>query len=870
MKELMKIFVFGSCVSRDAFEFDERNEFEVTKYYARSSFASISAKPKILTDVVNKIDSPWQARMVKADMSKEVLSDLSKTDCDAVLIDFIDERFSLLSDQDSLYTVSTEFKKAAGVEFLKSGKLIKPFSKDKLYLCSKGIDKISKELCGSDKKIIVNKVYWATKIYKAGHIVSIEDEKTLIAIKEANAFLNNLYNLISLKMPEVQFLEYSEGLLYCDENHKWGIDPFHYNESLYKEALRKLKNALSSRKNRKLNFNVYTDYAFGKKISFERVFVDEVSNIFLEEVTNDGSRKEVISYDNSRNLFVVINYKEGEVVSVDKVLKPVEIKKKIKNCYTLDNKNRLVQTSEPSEMFLLDENFQFLKKVEAGNKQWHGSASIGQKKNTIMYSEYTASKDEALELVHVWRSGNNGNLWSEALSLGSSPKFGVGDCRHFHTCFPDKKLAGRWFASTGDVKTDNKLYYTDDDGLTWQQIIIDNVIPSNLIEKSYLNNLLRFTDVYFEDEYLIWPTDDALGLGRSALVQMDTTRLPLAELKIISFFGDNLMRSAVKTDEGALFISESKHDTRVFDLFLSGNGKVEKLFGLENYSKQHSGGTLSRSSEKIIDGKAFALSDLWQFNDGSPGTVEIKIENEPFDELIEDIKPPKKEDASKEPLVFFHAQRTAGTTIKSHFLKRYGKNRCLYQRSKGFDSWGDVSESAIKKSVIYAAHYNYSNRFFESVQPNYFSIIRNPYERAISLYFYLKNRPEHKLHQLAINENIVDFYKKSIVLAPDYVSDTQTLRVCGEREFSVAKEVILAKYLFIAPFERLQEVFDVFEYYDFAEKTDRPAPIKKKFFDYYSDEEFLRLVEDQNKNDILLYEFSKRFFSKFYRDLDFN
>ncbi|HEG3987895.1 TPA: hypothetical protein SC691_001030 [Campylobacter coli] len=38
---MKKIYIFGSYVSRDIFEYDEQKHFELVGYYARSSFASL-------------------------------------------------------------------------------------------------------------------------------------------------------------------------------------------------------------------------------------------------------------------------------------------------------------------------------------------------------------------------------------------------------------------------------------------------------------------------------------------------------------------------------------------------------------------------------------------------------------------------------------------------------------------------------------------------------------------------------------------------------------------------------------------------------------------------------------------------------------
>ncbi|HEB9312306.1 TPA: hypothetical protein RZK28_001797, partial [Campylobacter coli] len=70
---MKKICIFGSCVSRDIFEYDEQKHFELVGYYARSSFASLSSNAMIEQDVLDNIISPFQKRMVLYDMNKSFI-----------------------------------------------------------------------------------------------------------------------------------------------------------------------------------------------------------------------------------------------------------------------------------------------------------------------------------------------------------------------------------------------------------------------------------------------------------------------------------------------------------------------------------------------------------------------------------------------------------------------------------------------------------------------------------------------------------------------------------------------------------------------------------------------------------------------------
>lgn len=79
---MKKVCIFGSCVSRDIFEYDEQKSFELVGYYARISFASLSSSAMIEQEVLDNIQSPFQKRMVLQDMNKSFIDRIKRNDFD--------------------------------------------------------------------------------------------------------------------------------------------------------------------------------------------------------------------------------------------------------------------------------------------------------------------------------------------------------------------------------------------------------------------------------------------------------------------------------------------------------------------------------------------------------------------------------------------------------------------------------------------------------------------------------------------------------------------------------------------------------------------------------------------------------------------
>lgn len=598
----------------------------------------------------------------------------------------------------------------------------------------------------------------------------------------------------------------------------------------------------------------------GDFLSIERAVHSQDDLLFLEDAVAKGGR-EVISVTRGSNL--LIRLKEGGEHTEFDISD--FCKRKIKNCHTLKNGNRILQTAEPCDTYLVDPEFKLLKKVSAGRRLWHGSNSVdSDASGTVMYSEYIATKEKSAQPLYVWCSHDFGETWHVAMEKMSSPAYGVGECRHFHTCFADPDIAGRWYVTTGDIKRDNCFFYSDDNGQSWSKAEVKNIKPGGLIPDQFRDNVFRFTSSYFDGDDIVWPTDDSLGIGKAMLIRMNKTKLPDAEIRIEHVFDENLMRTAIGSEDGReVYLSEAKHNLDGLSLYVKDSEAVDvkRMPPVPNLSGELTGGTISKASRRFMNEKAFSLADLRLFGDGKPSLLRFQFKKAVVP--IPNVHVPTKKEVAGRPLVFFHAQRTAGTTIKAAFQQEFGKEKCLYQRtSDEFCDWKKLDGEVLKKYRIYAGHYNYAPKEMDC-NPLIFSVIRDPVDRAISLYHYLKTRPEHKLHELAVSEDILTFYKRAIEIAPDYVSNTQTLRVSGTRYFEEARRVIENSYFFIAPFEMLDSVFSYFEKLSLIRQGAMPG-VKpaKSWQDSLSNKSFVDYIFSINEQDSLLYDYSKIYFSK--------
>ncbi|WP_193068003.1 DUF6270 domain-containing protein, partial [Halomonas sp. 3D7M] len=232
------VLIFGSCVSRDAISPMIGSSVELSGYYARSSLGSISSPSFVDGSILENITSPFQKRMVRYDMDKSIISAVERNGFDVLVIDLIDERFNLVQCGSGLATLSTEH--ARGLKGKKPKGLVNAYSEKKMQLWKRGVDRLASAIgkgLGFDR-VVLNKVYWTNHLDSEGgrKIEKVSDEQ----VSRANGFLQEMYTYLEEKMPGVNNIEYGEGELVADENHKWGVSAFHYGEryeAKFREAL---------------------------------------------------------------------------------------------------------------------------------------------------------------------------------------------------------------------------------------------------------------------------------------------------------------------------------------------------------------------------------------------------------------------------------------------------------------------------------------------------------------------------------------------------------------------------------------------------------------------------------------------------------
>ena len=232
-----RVAILGSCVSRDIFNFpDAQSRFEVVDYYARSSLGSLVSRPWAAPIPLERIESAFQRRMVARDFAKSLFTELELSQVDVLLIDLIDERFDLfLGPEESAFTISPEFQRAGVALSELEGRTLRSGSDESFSLWTKGWQRLLAwaEATGAAGRILVNQVYWSDRT-KSGE--GYGPRYAPAAIQAANAYLDRLYRRMAEDLLPGQFARFDPALLFGDDAHRWGRQPFHYIAGYYAEA----------------------------------------------------------------------------------------------------------------------------------------------------------------------------------------------------------------------------------------------------------------------------------------------------------------------------------------------------------------------------------------------------------------------------------------------------------------------------------------------------------------------------------------------------------------------------------------------------------------------------------------------------------
>ncbi len=132
-------------------------------------------------------------------------------------------------------------------------------------------------------------------------------------------------------------------------------------------------------------------------------------------------------------------------------------------------------------------------------------------------------------------------------------------------------------------------------------------------------------------------------------------------------------------------------------------------------------------------------------------------------------------------IIFLHIPKTAGTTLNAILQKQYKPQQIYYLGANAQESIRDYQQLArAEKEAIRLVSGHTALGFHDYVpgSSTYFTFLRDPIERVVSFYYYVKKNNEHYLNRAAVNEfeGIAPFINSGIT---KMVDNGQTRMISG-------------------------------------------------------------------------------------------
>jgi hypothetical protein len=139
---------------------------------------------------------------------------------------------------------------------------------------------------------------------------------------------------------------------------------------------------------------------------------------------------------------------------------------------------------------------------------------------------------------------------------------------------------------------------------------------------------------------------------------------------------------------------------------------------------------------------------------------------------------------SPHPLVIFmHLPKTAGSTLSRIMERQYpaAATLRLYDSGTGAEL-GSLSEDRLNALRLVMGHFSFGAHRFVSRPCAYVTVLREPVDRVISHYYFVRSEPTHYLFEVAQQLSLGEYVRYCNLAEPN---NDQTRLLCGEYESSI-------------------------------------------------------------------------------------
>ena len=242
MTTITRVFIYGSCVTRDAVSWFSDYGFEMVGYIARQSLISAFRKANTSEYEFSKINSTFQRRMAIGDVGGNLRFAVQQSKPDVVVWDICDERLGVRKARNGGMITHTRDYVAEGIHPGPFGPVMQ-FGTDEHYALW--------ERALSELLTAVDRYGLAGKLYLNATPWAVEDEYGRAHKGQAQAAAN--FNQAAVRYLDlarregVNVVVVPQGAAISrSDGHQWGPAPFHYVDGTYQSMLKALRRSIAT------------------------------------------------------------------------------------------------------------------------------------------------------------------------------------------------------------------------------------------------------------------------------------------------------------------------------------------------------------------------------------------------------------------------------------------------------------------------------------------------------------------------------------------------------------------------------------------------------------------------------------------------
>lgn len=213
-----------------------------------------------------------------------------------------------------------------------------------------------------------------------------------------------------------------------------------------------------------------------------------------------------------------------------------------------------------------------------------------------------------------------------------------------------------------------------------------------------------------------------------------------------------------------------------------------------------------------------------------------------------------------------HIPKTGGLTLRRVIDKQYKKEDIIDLNLKKIKDYGHTLSNKLRtKSFIYG-HVRFGVHQYKTGPFQYITMLRDPVERIISTYYFIKENPKNNLHHVVKNMTLEQFVKEDAPRIKKAIENHQTRFVSGKRvpDLEIAKKNLSKHFAVVGITERYNESIFLMkkalgwgdiDYQKINATKSRPKANEIS-------KETVQLIREKNRLDLELYHYGKKLVEK--------